>query len=206
VTSGVIATADQTTTTPTQYSGDYTVPNDGTVSYLRVYIGFNGTPGSGEGARFDDVTLTLVPGALQNVAGNTAINENGVAITNGALSVQNAGGTVIIDGSSDMFKIAATGTMNMAAQGGAGQVTTDITLATGITYNPASSAYLNTAYAYQMPYFVDNGAGALLDWYSMGASVVSTNHTKVHGEKNTLRGGGLGAISYKYYVFSEAAL
>lgn len=47
---------------------------------------------------------------LANAPATVVIDDTGLAITNGKLTVTNPGGTVIIDGTSNMFKIAATAT------------------------------------------------------------------------------------------------
>ena len=46
---------------------------------------------------------------------NVKINKHGVNIKNGGLTVQNSNGTVIIDGSSNMFKIHSTVEVNIEA-------------------------------------------------------------------------------------------
>ena len=54
--------------------------------------------------------------AEQNVAaagGSVTVDSGGVTITNGAITVKNPGGTVIIDGTSNMFKILSTGTKSV---------------------------------------------------------------------------------------------
>lgn len=53
---------------------------------------------------------------IQNVTNSGAtvtINSSGITVTDGAISVENGSGTVIIDGSSNMFKIVASGTMSV---------------------------------------------------------------------------------------------
>lgn len=53
---------------------------------------------------------------IVNNAGSTVvINASGITITGGAISVTNGSGTVIIDGTSNMFKIIATGTQSVTA-------------------------------------------------------------------------------------------
>lgn len=47
--------------------------------------------------------------------GSVLINSSGVAITNGKLTVSNPAATVIIDGTSNMFKIAASGTISVSS-------------------------------------------------------------------------------------------
>lgn len=104
-----------TAAVPAYLEVTYTVPADGTVSYLRVLAFLNGAlPAATDVLHIDDIELVEVPTGLINTPATTVINENGVTITNGALTVTNAGSTVIIDGTSNMFKIAATGTLSRA--------------------------------------------------------------------------------------------
>lgn len=46
------------------------------------------------------------------------VDRGGITVTDGAITVTNAGATVIIDGTSDMFKIAATGTVTTSITAG----------------------------------------------------------------------------------------
>lgn len=62
--------------------------------------------------RYDDIEAYYVDNDVWHAAGTVQIDTTGVHITNGALTVTNGGGTVIIDGTSNMFKIAATGTLS----------------------------------------------------------------------------------------------
>ena len=51
---------------------------------------------------------------LVNAGGDAIITNEGITVTNGAITVTNAASTVVIDGTSDMFKIQATGTITAA--------------------------------------------------------------------------------------------
>ncbi len=51
---------------------------------------------------------------LVNAGGDAIITNEGITVVNGAITVRNAGSTVVIDGTSDMFKIAGTGTLSGA--------------------------------------------------------------------------------------------
>ena len=70
--------------------------------------------------------------------------ERTAAVETGAIVVSNAGGTLIIDGTSNMFKIAASGTLTVSGSG-AGTWTTTATLSgTGLpgTDSPAFLAFV----------------------------------------------------------------
>lgn len=55
-------------------------------------------------AGFDDLALNV---------GGAIIDSTGIKVVNGAIVVENPAGTVVIDGTSNMFKIAATGTQSV---------------------------------------------------------------------------------------------
>jgi hypothetical protein len=130
VTSNVILAGPNAGTTQTHYNGEYDVPDDGTVSYLRIEIGMAGTPADTEVAVFEDVVLE--PADLITADGDVAIDGSGITVTNGAITVTNAGATVIIDGSSNMFKIAATGTSSRTFPDGANTSATTTTQLTAL--------------------------------------------------------------------------
>ena len=105
----VSAGAPTTATTPTFGEGFYTVPL-GVASLIIVCAWSTPAPASTERFAYDGVTLQEVPAGARNTSGEVVIDATGVTITNGALTVTNPGSTVIIDGTSNMFKIVATGT------------------------------------------------------------------------------------------------
>jgi hypothetical protein len=98
VTAGVV-TADNATTTVTFVDKSYTVPTDGTVSYLRVLCISGATPaGADETFAFEDISLVEVPNRLTNTAATVLIDDTGIAITNGKLSFQDQFGNTTMDG------------------------------------------------------------------------------------------------------------
>ena len=68
----------------------------------------------------DHANRTATVDSVTNAAGGTVITSSGVAITNGKITVTNPGSVVIIDGTSNMFKIAATGTLSKSQAPGSG--------------------------------------------------------------------------------------
>lgn len=68
---------------------------------------------------FDDVELFYADMDTVHGEGKVVIDKVGVTITGGKLTVSNPGGTVVIDGTSDMFKIAVSGTISKLAVGAA---------------------------------------------------------------------------------------
>jgi hypothetical protein len=77
-------------------------------------------------------------------AGNVLIDASGVAITNGKITVTNPGATVIIDGTSNMFKIAASGSTSVTASGGTfAQTTIQLTGLGALAATPAHQCYIS---------------------------------------------------------------
>lgn len=72
-------------------------------------------------------------------ANGTVIDSNGVAVTGGKISVTNPAGTVIIDGTSNMLKVLATGTVSHTFAYGNSGIT--VTIAHNLGYIPASLGY-----------------------------------------------------------------
>jgi len=72
------------------------------------YLAWPGVPSAvaGGGASLAGVDTAYAP--------TVAMGAAGLSITDGAIKVSNAGATVIIDGTSNMFKIVATGTITQA--------------------------------------------------------------------------------------------
>lgn len=100
---------NQNTSTPTFGEDFYTVPAG--VAQLRVLIRLSGTPTTDELFAFDSVTLEEVPGGMSNGPAEVVIDDTGIAVSNGKITVSNGSSVVIIDGSSNMFKIVASGTL-----------------------------------------------------------------------------------------------
>lgn len=85
-----------------------------TAVYASIICRMESTSGAGDIVYFDDLEFQLADQDVNHASGTVVIDSSGVAITNGALTVTNASSTVIIDGSSNMFKIKATGTASVA--------------------------------------------------------------------------------------------
>lgn len=80
---------DNATTTPIYGSGTYTVPTDGTVSFVKLLM-FNNTltPANTVTVAFEDVELMEVPNAVENTGATVTIDETGITILNGKLTIQ----------------------------------------------------------------------------------------------------------------------
>lgn len=99
VTSNVMSD-DTTGTTPDFADMTYTVPSDGTVSYLRVECLAAGTPAGGDEVFFwEDVALAEVAQNVSNVGATVVIDSSGIAVLNGAISLQDEFGATAMQAS-----------------------------------------------------------------------------------------------------------
>ena len=172
----------------------------------------------------------LVKTGILGTGTNTTIDDNGLAVSlsgiervrvgalgggDYGLKVVNAGSTVIIDGTSNMFKIAASGTLSLTGCDGTSSqcsTTTNVTLSTGFDYRPA---FLT---------FVDHAAATKtrpMNWYTFhpsnhGVTRQIQSDVQVTGGTSTLltlewfTQNGLNTSSetrnFRYYVLEEAGI
>jgi hypothetical protein len=112
VTFNAAVSAANSSTSQADVAFEYLVPSDGSVSYLGVNLRLTGTPSADALAVFEDVIMEsadFVTGSADIVLDGT-----GIHVTGGKIEVRNPGSTVIIDGTSNMFKIGASGTFTVA--------------------------------------------------------------------------------------------
>ncbi|MBA2439585.1 MAG: hypothetical protein H0V50_02795 [Thermoleophilaceae bacterium] len=152
------------------------------------------------------------PGALRNTDGNVKIDGAGIAVTNGKITVTNSGSVVIIDGTSNMFKIWSTGTLSMVGPTAGVQKTVNVILAGGVGMCAYNAYWEDTAgvLAHQVPFltFDATGAGAgLTTRHIYGTTTLDgasdTKFTYLWKAKNDDS-----AITkpMRFYLFKEAAL
>lgn len=129
------------------------------------------------------------------------------------LLVRNAGSTVIIDGTSNMHKIVATGTLQTPSftnsAGASSQAT--VTLATGLTTASAYAGYINRNVglgSFKTLYLVVTWSTSNIeDGFDLWTEVVNTNETKVTATTSTSRTSGTTAArDYRYYIYKETAI
>jgi hypothetical protein len=164
---------------------------------------------AGTYSRVDDVQVTRQLD-LVNALGNVVINAAGVAITNGKLTVTNAGATVIIDGTSDIFKIVATGTVQTAICNPNATQTATVDLSTGLTFAPAIHCLVQfvTGYASQTPWISWGlGNGLVYTSCEADAHMVNTNQTRLTATTRNCNNSGqpTTVLVYRYYIFKEVA-
>ncbi len=194
----------------------------------------NGTDDRIELGRLSDGTygLRVRTGKLGSGT-QTVVDDNGVAVTTGGvervrlgalgggdygLKVVNAGTTVIIDGSSNMFKIAATGTFSVTGCDGSAVACTasnSVTIATGLSVVPAHTVFMEyvTGRSVALPRLTTiespsvGDFGSIVDSYRAFTEVVLTNQTKVTVEwlaYNVNRAAV--SFTFRYYIFQEVGI
>jgi len=146
---------------------------------------------------------------LANVPATVVIDDTGLAITDGKLTVTNAGSVVIIDGTSNIFKIVATGTHTTASFTNPGSDTVTTTLSTGLTFVPGHLVFLEFSSgtsSYQTYYAVIDPGGHVFDYYESLCVLYNTNQTQIKSKKSSTRGTGTsGALQFRYFVLKEVA-
>ncbi len=135
-----------------------------------------------------------------------------------ALGAGDPTGTIIIDGTSDMFKIAATGTITVngvdGSGAGGGTATATVTITTGFTYRPAHLIYAQFAGGLagltpSVQWDVSNGfpqSGHITDAYNGWVEAVIGNATKVTCRWATRLNRSGSSVDFRYYVLVEAAI
>ncbi len=162
----------------------------------------------------DDVLVMRSLDGINAATGNVRVDSSGIAVTNGKITVTNASSTVVIDGTSNMFKIAATGTLQTAGfTNSAGWSTTaTVDLSTGFTsrtsflafHGGSSAAWVSPSLTANM--LVANG-GWIQHTFDVVLSIVNTNQTRVRVTTTTsMTSGSTAAIDYRYYVLKESAI
>lgn len=198
-----------------------------TTGYIRHYqIEFGASRARGD--QGSQQSSHLVYGDL-GVNSRTFVTSDGMQVTDGASTVRvflgdisggagtdyglkvisSDGTTVIIDGTSDMFRIAATGTLTISSGPAAGvTVAANTLLATGLTYSPASQGFLESGtVAYGLPYLSwNNSTGAIIDRNTLSAWVEGVTSTKVNvnwgstGDKTAI------SQTFRYYIYEQTAV
>lgn len=124
--------------------------------------------------------------ATEDVA-TAVIDESGLTITGGTISVTNGAGVVIIDGTTDFWSINATGTIALPRNEARGSVKASVLLATGLANDPV------TLFTAKRP--GEDGTGdwvALCPqfWVSNSGTITNMLHGRARAE--TLATGALG--------------
>ena len=219
-------------------SGSYgvrIVSSSGAVLIDGNQITLTGSTGTISGSQLSGGTI---PAGVALGISQTTVTSAGVKVATGGvdrvvlgdiggsdygLKVTNSGSTVIIDGSSNVFKIVATGTVSITGCAAAADTSCDVTgttdLATGLTTVPAHVGFLEwvTGESSSLPFtFAATGASGIIgystDKIRLDTKVVSTNQTRVtsrytvYGPEGVANDRTANTYTLRYHVLKEAGL
>jgi hypothetical protein len=148
---------------------------------------------------------------VENVPATVTVDATGLTVIDGAITVSNPEGTVIIDGTGDMFRIIASGTISTLTFSNPGFYTSLITLETGLNYAPAFAAFLATTggNAYPVPYTqIGSGSGAHVDWYwEVWIHATGIGTTELTATvRSSVASGTTPGYTFRYYIFEQTAI
>lgn len=166
-----------------------------------------------------DASDIFVPGTVHvfdrnpgsAASGQVTIDSDGVEITGGKLSVVNPNGTVIIDGTSNMFKIRNSGYL-WAGEDSENSVT--LYIPSSEVYIPAfhiiyegfdiwGTGYGNFGGDAMWPFIIDGTVGVTRN--IIGGLVALTRISSSYVSLDLKCGRDTGGITIRYYIFKEAA-
>jgi hypothetical protein len=124
------------------------------------------------------------------------------------------GSTVIIDGTSDMFRIVATGTDTITGCNGGGVACTAtkvLDINTGLTYSPSHLDFLGAVAgrAETLPRTVINntaGGGTVLDHIRVFMEWIAGDHTQITLSWETGVNRSANTYSWRYYILTQASV
>jgi hypothetical protein len=161
---------------------------------------------------------TIPAGVALGIA-QTTVTADGVEVSHGGvdrvtlgalgggdygLKVVNSGATVIVDGSSDMFRIVTTSTFNSPVASGSGTFTSTVTLSTGLTDVPAVVCWMEAVRGLMIPYIIWNHAdGLVTEHWEVWIENVNTNQTKLTCQLRTRFADS--AYTIRYFVLEQTA-
>jgi len=153
-------------------------------------------------------TAANVKIGFNGIDDNVVIDDTGLTINNGALTLKNSGGTVIIDGLHNMHKILLSGTITMElAEGERSKI---VNIDHNLGYSPCNSAYMvnDLGYVSALPltsYSSDTSTtGPLI---ALGVTRCWVSDSKI--EFYTLRPSGwtpATSFTIRYYLYKEVAI
>ena len=132
-----------------------------------------------------------------------------VAATYGLRIISSDGTTVIVDGTSAMFRIVTTGTLTPGAPGAGARTSASATLSTGLTYTPITlwstgSSFISVAIPY---YEWDLATGGVIWSYDGAATWVAGNSTQVTAyQAREAAAGPDSADVFRYYILVQVAI
>ncbi len=141
------------------------------------------------------------------------LSSRGLDIQNGMIQVKGQAGTVIIDGTSNMHKILATGLVTMSLP--AGTIKRSVSFSHNLGYKPAYSAYMqgddyneeDDLLSHQLPYLVTDHSSGGVDIKSVVRAECTTKKITFTVHRATDYGNAMPAktLTFRYFVYKEVA-
>lgn len=135
------------------------------------------------------------------------IDASGITITGGAITVTNGSGTTIIDGTSEIFLICASGSMTVPANNRKGDVFKTVDVNTGVTVNPYTAwsvqSESDSAYKQPTPEIMHNLSGQIIRYFTGMAKHQGGGITRVRGLKGTTAP-PLSARTFTYRIMKQS--
>lgn len=196
-------------------------------SFEREYeVQFGGGSAGAQGVQVEGIGSGQVVSGMLGGGGNVYVTSDGVQVTDtirvrvylGALpgggyglQVVNGADVAIIDGSSDIFRITATGTLSVpvgpnGSIGTIDQVITSIDVGTGLTYSPAYMAYVDQGTSVQMlPGESLTATGNWNDKYSGTTSLSGPSGTRFTVIWSAQTNRTASSRNFRYYILQQIA-
>lgn len=157
----------------------------------------------------DGVVVTDLAGTRRVLVGQLTPESGTAPATYGLRVVSSDGTTVIIDGTSDMFRIAATGTTTITGPTAGGTTNTNVDFATGFTYPPAYLCFceITVATSNQIPLIVwDLATGTLSQEIYAKTAVFNTNQTRLSITWRATTNQSASTFTVRYYILEQVGL
>jgi hypothetical protein len=154
---------------------------------------------------------TVLTQVVENSTAEVIIDSTGLTIIDGSITVQNPGGTVIIDGTSDMFRIIATGTISLVGPN-VSVVSSEVLLALGMgSLAPAHMGFYKIGtgeIAVPMPHTVldATGAASLMLWMDTRPEGVTPFRTIMRLIIRAYYNASAQTFNTRYYILEQVAL
>lgn len=150
-----------------------------------------------------------------DTSSSVVLDSDGITVTGGSISVTNSSGTVIIDGSTDLFSIVATGTLTIPRSELKGTQYQSVTVTTGVGFDPASLFFAKTGskegkgdWAQPLPELALSASGTVLRMVGGRARYVqgtSPARTQVQVYRFT-SSPPEAAVTVRYYILQKTSI
>ena len=149
-------------------------------------------------------------------ASSVVMDSDGITVTGGSISVTNSNGTIIIDGSTDLFSIVATGTLTIPRSELKGTQYQSVTVTTGVEFDPACLFFAKTGskegkgdWAQPLPELALSASGTVLRMVGGRARYASGTGTAAKTQVQVYRFTSSppeDAVKVRYYILQKTSI